>query len=80
MSKKLTRGEAAEFLTDQGYRTKKSTLAKLACVGGGPPYDIFGNKALYTTEGCIGWAEGRLIARTRAPPKAKSGASVIDDK
>lgn len=61
----LTRNEAACFLTRQGYPTAKGTLQKLACVGGGPIYRKFGNRALYTREDLLAWAESRLTAPIR---------------
>jgi hypothetical protein len=33
--RRLGRKEAAQFLTERGYRTAPATLAKLACIGGG---------------------------------------------
>ena len=56
----LTRNEAAEFLNESGYPTTKGSLQKLASVGGGPAYEIFGNKALYKPKNLISWAESRL--------------------
>jgi len=38
----ITRAECAELLTNQGYPIAKGTLQKLASVGGGPEYQIFG--------------------------------------
>lgn len=55
----LTRAEAAAFLTDNGYPTGKGTLQKIASTGGGPPYRIFGNRALYKPEDLIAWAQAR---------------------
>lgn len=56
----LTRPESATFLEEQGYPTPKGTLQKLASTGGGPRYRIYGNKALYSPEDLIKWAESRL--------------------
>lgn len=56
----LTRAEAAEFLTERGLRIGKGTLQKFACVGGGPEYQIFGNRALYRPDALLSWAESRL--------------------
>jgi len=56
----LTRPEIAEFLTQQGFPTPKGTLQKLASVGGGPPYRIYGNKALYRPPEALAWARSRL--------------------
>ena len=58
----LTRTETAEFLTEQGFPTPKGTLQKLASVGGGPPYSIYGNKALYRPPEALAWARSRLSA------------------
>jgi hypothetical protein len=60
--KRLTRKEAAEFLTDQGYPTKKSFLDKAAVIGGGPPFAHYGNKSLYLPADLLSWAEGRCKA------------------
>ena len=42
--RKLTRREAAEFLTHQGYSVAPTTLAKYATVGGGPVFEKFGRR------------------------------------
>lgn len=61
MEKKfLTRQESADYLSSQGLPTTKATLEKLASVGGGPPYQIYRNKALYTPNNLISWAESKL--------------------
>ena len=36
---RLDRRQAAAFLTARGYRTAPATLAKLACIGGGPTFE-----------------------------------------
>jgi len=58
----LTRRQAAEWLTAKGYPTAKTTLDKLATIGGSPTYRIFGNRAIYTTADLLEWAEARLSA------------------
>lgn len=60
MSEYLTRAEAAEFLTARGFPVSKNTLQKMATVGGGPIYQIFGNKSLYRPDALVQWAEGKL--------------------
>lgn len=60
--KYLTRPEAAEYLRELGYPTTKGFLQKLACTGGGPMYRLYGNKALYTPDDLIDWAESRISA------------------
>ncbi len=43
----LSRTGTAEFLCEQGFPIKASTLECLATRGGGPPYHRFGRRALY---------------------------------
>lgn len=64
--RRLSRNEAAEFLTELGYRTAPTTLAKLASVGGGPIFDSWGRKPLYTEQSLLDWARSRTIARRRS--------------
>ena len=62
-----TRKAAARYLTDErGLPTSPNTLQKLACVGGGPIYRIFGNKAVYTDPDLDSYAEGKLSAPRRS--------------
>jgi hypothetical protein len=56
----LTRPEAAQYLTQKGLPTSKNTLQKLATVGGGPDYSLWGNKALSTPRQLDAWAESKL--------------------
>jgi hypothetical protein len=43
----LNRREASQYLLEQhGIRRSPNTLAKLACVGGGPAFRKVGNKAV----------------------------------
>lgn len=55
-----TRNEAEAYLLKHGIPCTKKTLAKLACIGGGPTYRLFGNKALYKPEDLMAWAESRM--------------------
>jgi hypothetical protein len=59
----LTREEAAAYLTARGLKITKTTLQKLATVGGGPDYVIFGNRALSKPEWLDRWAESKLKPR-----------------
>jgi hypothetical protein len=56
----LNRGEAADYLTDRGLRISKLTLQKMATIGGGPEYQIFGNRAVYLSSRLDTWADARL--------------------
>lgn len=58
--KYLTRSDAAGYLTNIGLPVAKNTLQKLASIGGGPLYALFGNRALYRPRDLDDWAEGRL--------------------
>jgi hypothetical protein len=58
----LSRTEAAEFLTANGYPVAKTTLQKYATVGGGPTYRKFGRRVVYQPEHLLSWAESRLSA------------------
>jgi len=62
----LDRKQAAQFLTDRGYRTAPATFAKLACLGGGPVFRSWGRKPLYLAADLVAWAEGRTSAPRRS--------------
>jgi hypothetical protein len=64
--RRLDRKQAAQFLTDLGYRTAPATLAKLACIGGGPTFESFGRKPLYREADLLAWAEGRTTGPRRS--------------
>ena len=55
------RSAASIYLKDKyGLSYKTSTLAKLATIGGGPPFVLFGRWPLYTDVGLDKWVEDRL--------------------
>jgi hypothetical protein len=64
----LTRGEAAEYVQARGLPCARSTLGKLATVGGGPDYRKFGRVVVYTTADLDAWIATKLSA-----PRASSG-------
>ena len=70
MRQYLTRAEAAAYLTERGLPISKNTLQKMATVGGGPPYQIFGNKALHEPAKLDEWAESKLSAPRRSTSEA----------
>jgi hypothetical protein len=53
----LTRDDTSACLTEAGYPTAPATLATKACRGGGPPYRVFGGRALYRWGDALAWAE-----------------------
>ena len=65
-----TRSGAAEFLQARGYPVAAGTLATKATRGGGPPFEKFGNVALYEEEALVRWAESRLSAPRRSTAEA----------
>jgi hypothetical protein len=58
----LSRDQTAKALTDAGFKTEPTTLATKATRGGGPPYRLFGARALYRWGDALAWAESRLSA------------------
>lgn len=58
----LERTEAAKYLTARGLRVSKNTLQKWATVGGGPTYQRFGLRAVYTRQNLDAWADAKLSA------------------
>ena len=62
----LSRAEAAEFLTERGYKTAPSTLAKKAVVDGGPPFVSWVRKPLYNPESLLEWAQRRCTGLRRS--------------
>ncbi len=66
----LLRPESADFLTERGFPTTKFTLQKYATTGGGPVYRIWGNRALYTRDDLLAWAEAKLSVPRRSTSEA----------
>jgi hypothetical protein len=58
----LDRRESAEYLTERGLKTSWRTLQKLATVGGGPLYRVYGGRAIYTPVDLDTWAEEKISA------------------
>jgi hypothetical protein len=57
---KLTREQAAQFLTQRGYRTTIGALAQHAHRGTGPAYQVYGRFTVYEADELLRWAEARL--------------------
>jgi hypothetical protein len=73
--RRLGRKEAAQFLTDQGYKTAPATLAKLACIGGGPTFESFGRRPLYREADLLAWAHARTTGPRRSTSDPGAGHS-----
>jgi hypothetical protein len=55
------RKSASKYLfTTHGLRYSPNTLAKLACIGGGPEFRKAGRAVVYEEPGLDGWAEERI--------------------
>lgn len=58
---RLRRWEASRYLRDRhGIELAVATLAKLACLGGGPPFQKAGRVPLYPVDLLDAWATARL--------------------
>ena len=66
MQRYLDRNEQVEYLRERGLKVTKTTLQKLATTGGGPEYQIFGNKAVSTPEALDAWVARKLSAPRRS--------------
>jgi hypothetical protein len=75
IERRLSRKDAAQFLTDRGYRTAHATLAKLACIGGGPTFASFGRRPLYREADLLAWAQSRTTGPRRSTSDPGAGPS-----
>jgi hypothetical protein len=74
---RLTRKDAAKFLTDHGYPVTAETLAAKASRGGGPEFVVFGHTSFYWEADLLSWAESRVQRRggqPAQPPRQKQAA------
>jgi hypothetical protein len=70
---RLRRAEASRYLSDvHGVTTAAATLAKLAVIGGGPAYELWGRVPYYPTESLDGWAKARLSPRRSTSDRGKA--------
>ena len=69
----LRRDRAAEYLHQRyGFGTHE-TLAKLACVGGGPKFRKLGRFPLYTAEDLDLWAQSRMSRPVQSTSELSEG-------
>ena len=66
----LTRTRIAEALTSAGYPTSPATLATKVTRGGGPPYRMYGPRALYRWGDALEWAQSRMSQPRRSSSEA----------
>ena len=70
----LRRRAAAEYLREQrGIPCGEKTLAKLACIGGGPVYRLFGRIPLYTRFDLDAHADSKLGKPVRSTSEYGGG-------
>jgi hypothetical protein len=62
----LGRKETAAALTAAGFPIAAETLTTKASRGGGPPYALFGPRALYRWGDSLAWARARLRVPRRS--------------
>ena len=75
---RLRRWEAVAYLeTVHGVPTTVSTLAKWACVGGGPGFQKLGRTVLYPAVELDDWAKRRLSATRRNTADVSDGGSRV---
>jgi hypothetical protein len=56
----LRRDKAAEYLKSRYGAYTTETLAKLACIGGGPKFRKLGRFPVYTPSDLDSWAQSRM--------------------
>jgi hypothetical protein len=77
----LSRADASDHLKRRGLRVAPSTLAKLAVVGGGPPFVKFLSRAFYEPQDLDEWAANRMSPKrssTSMPAAALSTGRTIE--
>jgi hypothetical protein len=66
--RRLSRAEAAAFLSERGFRVAYATLNKYASVGGGPIFESFGRRPLYKPADLMAW----VAEKTSGPRRSTS--------
>ena len=67
----MRRSVAAKYLKDRYGHGSEKTLAKLACVGGGPVFHKAGDRmVLYTREALDAWARARISGPLKSTSEA----------
>lgn len=71
------RSDAAAYLKKHYGAYTTETLAKLACVGGGPVFKKFGPFPIYTQEDLDSWALSRMTRPVRSTSELTVSASKV---
>jgi hypothetical protein len=75
MTTYLRRVQAAEYLKSRCGAYNAATLAKLACVGGGPRFSKLGPYPVYTTEDLDAWLSSRLSRSVASTAELRVGGA-----
>ena len=68
----LRRIEAARYVVETyNVPCSPKTLAKLACIGGGPPFRLAGRFPLYPVSGLDVWAQNKIGPLVRSTSEAR---------
>ncbi len=71
----LRRAAAANYIEKKyGFGCSKRTLAKLACVGGGPRFRMAGRVPLYPREELDAWARAKIGPLIKSTSEISAGA------
>jgi hypothetical protein len=62
----MTRAEAARYISARWFPYSAKTLAKVAVIGGGPPFRKAGRLPLYDRADCDAWAENKIGPRVHS--------------
>jgi hypothetical protein len=76
----LTRKQAAEYINAMGFPCSVKTLAKYACLGGGPEFRKFSRFVRYETHALDAWVEEKLSAPMRVTQPRGSLDGAGDDQ
>ena len=76
MQRYLNRREQVAYCRERGLKITKSFLEKLACKGGGPEYQIWGNQAVSTPEQMDAWIESRLTEPHKSTSEVRAKVEI----
>jgi hypothetical protein len=74
---RLDTRQASIFLTELGYKTAPATLNKKRCVGGGPEFELFGRRPLYTESALLEWVQSHTTDSLRSSSDGQKMASAM---
>lgn len=78
-SQNMSRAEAVRYIREMhGIPCAPTTLAKYACVGGGPAFRKAGKFPIYAREDLDAWASGRLSKPVRSTSELCQLVTALD--